>query len=122
MAPPPLLDLLDWLVPYVLVLAMICVSLANALRESELGLRLPPRIGRPSPNAKAEPETASATTTTLANSQGPFPELRKRLRMRLSIGWRPSWRCGRSAPSGRGPCACFATHNRVAHMKVSVTA
>ena len=73
-----------------LLLAMICVSLVKARLALVLGLRLPPRIGRPSPNANAEPDTAIATTTTLAKSQGPLPELRKRLRMRLSIGWRPS--------------------------------
>src|SRR6478672_3394134 len=53
MAPPPLSDLLDWRVPYVPVLAMICVSLvydSDALLD---GLRAPPLTGVFSPAAIA---------------------------------------------------------------------
>src|SRR3954447_19438642 len=45
MAPPPLSDLLDWRVPYVPVLAMICVSLAYACDALLDGLRAPPLTG-----------------------------------------------------------------------------
>src|SRR5262245_35265136 len=70
-APPPLLDLLDWRVPYVLTFAMICVSLEYARRASAEGLRAPPRTALPSPNAPANGATSSATSSALARIQGP---------------------------------------------------
>ena len=51
MAPPPLEDLFDWRVPYVLTLAMIWVSALSEFDELVPGLRTPPRMGLPSPVA-----------------------------------------------------------------------
>src|SRR5439155_10262697 len=68
-APPPLSDLLDCRVPYVELLAMICVSRVydcDALLE---GLRAPPVIGRPSPAASANGATQTASSAAPAMMQ-----------------------------------------------------
>src|SRR5689334_19681115 len=66
MAPPPLLDLLDWRVPEVEVLAMICVSRVYACDALFEGLRAPPLTGWPSPAAIANGATQTAMTIALA--------------------------------------------------------
>src|SRR4051794_30178654 len=73
MAPPPLSDLLDWRVPYVPVLAMICVSLEYACDALLDGLRAPPLTGVFSPAAIANGATQMARTMALAASQTPLP-------------------------------------------------
>src|SRR5919199_1607924 len=86
MAPPPLLDLLDWRVPYELLLAMICVSRVYDSDAFGDGLRAPPRTGRFSPAARANGVASSATSTAATTIQGPLPRRGRRLRMRGSIG------------------------------------
>src|SRR3954454_20242349 len=73
MAPPPLSDLLDWRVPYVPVLAMICVSLEYACDALLDGLRAPPLTGVFSPAAIANGATQIASTMALAASQTALP-------------------------------------------------
>src|SRR5690349_21656802 len=72
MAPPPLSDLLDWRVPYVPVLAMICVSLVYACDALSDGLRAPPLTGVFSPAAIANGATQMASTIALAAIQTVF--------------------------------------------------
>src|SRR4051794_2456238 len=86
MAPPPLVDLFDWRVPYVEVFAMICVSRVYASDAFGDGLRAPPRTGRFSPAASANGVASSATSTAATTIQGPLPRKGRRLRMRVSIG------------------------------------
>src|SRR5919202_5761161 len=96
MAPPPLLDLFDWRVPNVALLAMICVSRVYDSDALGDGLRAPPRTGRFSPAASANGVTSRATRTAATTIQGPWPRMGRRLRMRVSIGDRPPWLfCGR---------------------------
>src|ERR671927_1405208 len=86
MAPPPRVDLFDWRVPYVLLLAMICVSRVYDSDAFGDGLRAPPRTGRFSPAASANGVASSATSTAATTIQGPLPRNGRRLRMRVSIG------------------------------------
>src|SRR4051812_13885037 len=86
MAPPPLVDLFDWRVPYVALLAMICVSRVYDSDAFGDGLRAPPRTGRFSPAARANGVTSSATRTAATTIQGPWPRPSTRRRMRVSIG------------------------------------
>src|SRR4051812_1302374 len=86
MAPPPVADLLDWRVPYVALLAMICVSRVYDSDAFGDGFRAPPRTGRFSPAASANGVTSSATRTAATTIQGPWPRPRMRRRMRVSIG------------------------------------
>src|SRR3954453_20119729 len=104
MAPPPLVDLFDWRVPYVPLLAMICVSRVNESCAFGDGLRAPPRSGRFSPAARgkrgrgketrpggeANGVTSNATRTAATAIQGPWPRPSTRRRIRLSIGESPS--------------------------------
>src|SRR5689334_4636488 len=99
MAPPPLLDLFDWRVPYEALFAMICVSRVYARDAFDDGLRAPPRTGRPSPAARANGVATSATSTAATTIQGPLPRRGRRLRMRVSIGGRPPWSVG-GEPAG----------------------
>src|SRR5690349_15460211 len=78
MAPPPLLDLFDWRVPYVDVLAMICVSCVYACEELFDGLRAPPFTGLPSPAPRASGAATSTDVTTQPASRY-FPGLRMRI-------------------------------------------
>src|SRR3954471_10164511 len=94
MAPPPFVDLFDWRVPYVEVLAMICVSRVYDRDAFGDGLRAPPRTGRFSPAARANGVARSATSTAATTIQGPLPRKGMRLRMRVSIGGRPPWSIG----------------------------
>src|SRR3954464_7256175 len=73
MAPPPLSDLLDWRVPYVDVLAMICVSFVYDSDALFDGLRAPPLTGLFSPAASANGATQMASTMALAASQTLLP-------------------------------------------------
>src|SRR4051812_49688483 len=86
MAPPPFVDLFDWRVPYVELLAMICVSRVYDSDAFGDGLRAPPRTGRFSPAARANGVASSATSTAATTIQGPLPRSVRRLRMRVSIG------------------------------------
>src|SRR3954451_4095121 len=86
MAPPPFVDLFDWRVPYVELLAMICVSRVYDRDAFGDGLRAPPRTGRFSPAASANGVASSATSTAATTIQGPLPRKGRRLRMRVSIG------------------------------------
>src|ERR1700760_2113964 len=67
MAPPPE-PLLDWRVPYVDVLAMICVSLVSEFAGFEPGLRLPRSSVLPSPKpiAVVGTPTARISAATIA--------------------------------------------------------
>src|SRR3954469_21180925 len=94
MAPPPLVDLFDWRVPYVALLAMICVSRVYDRDAFGDGLRAPPRTGRFSPAARANGVARGATRTAATTIQGPVPRRGRRLRMRVSIGGRPPWSIG----------------------------
>src|SRR3954451_23036358 len=95
MAPPPLSDLLDWRVPYVPVLAMICVSLEYACDALLDGLRAPPLTGLFSPAAIANGATQMASTMALAASQTPLP-------LKRDMG--PSFRLGPDlTQQGSGP-------------------
>src|SRR3954462_6271365 len=76
MAPPPLSDLLDWRVPYVDVLAMICVSFVYDSDALFDGFRAPPLTGLFSPAASANGATQMASTMALAASQTPLPRKR----------------------------------------------
>src|SRR3954451_12424365 len=73
MAPPPLSDLLDWRVPYVDVLAVICVYFVYDSDALFDGLRAPPLTGLFSPAASANGATQMASTMALAASQTPLP-------------------------------------------------
>src|SRR5919199_6083617 len=123
MAPPPLLDLFDWRVPYELLFAMICVSRVYDSDAFGDGLRAPPRTGRPSPAASANGVATSATSTAATTIQGPLPRKGRRLRMRVSIGGIDL--LGRSVGNGRrGAVAqsrrarsCLCSHNRPAPEK-----
>src|SRR3954454_16313956 len=84
MAPPPLSGLLDWRVPYVDVLAMICVSFVYDSDALFDGLRAPPLTGLFSPAASANGATQMASTMALAASQTPLP--RKRDISSLPVG------------------------------------
>src|ERR671933_791142 len=114
MAPPPLLDLFDWRVPYELLLAMICVSRVYDSDAFGDGLRAPPRTGRFSPAASANGVATSATSTAATTIQGPLPRKGRRLRMRVSIGGIDllgrvggKWQASRARRSG-APKACSA--------------
>src|SRR3954468_9032494 len=91
MAPPPFVDLFDWRVPYVELLAMICASRGDDSDAVGGGWRAPPRTGRFSPAARANGVARSATSTAATTIQGPLPRKGRRLRMRVSIGGRPPW-------------------------------
>src|SRR3954468_7781921 len=105
MAPPPFVDLFDWRVPYVELLAMICVSRVYDRDAFGDGLRAPPRTGRFSPAARANGVARSATSTAATTIQGPLPRKGRRLRMRVSIGGRPPWvdRWGAAGVRGADP-------------------
>src|SRR3954454_9024640 len=85
MAPPPVVDLFDWRVPYEPLLAMICVSRVYASDAFGDGLRAPPRTGRFSPAARANGVARSAASTAATTIQGPWLRKGRRLRMRVSI-------------------------------------
>src|SRR3954451_12306922 len=108
MAPPPLVDLFDWRVPYVLVLAMICVSRVYDRDAFGDGFRAPPRTGRFSPAASANGVTSRATRTAATTIQGPWPPRKgMRLRMLLSIGESASlalWSAGLCGAQVGGAC------------------
>src|SRR4051812_4899470 len=114
MAPPPVADLFDWRVPYVALLAMICVSRVYESDAFGDGFRAPPRTGRFSPAARANGVARSATSTAATTIQGPLPRNGRRLRMRVSIGGTTSlvdrWggQACRSADPAR-PSAAFVT-------------
>src|SRR4051812_38122262 len=86
MAPPPVVDLFDWRVPNVDVLAMICVSRVYESDAFADGLRRPPLTGRPSPAATANGVISSAAPHAATTIQGPLPRPGRRRRMRVSIG------------------------------------
>src|SRR3954452_5074905 len=125
MAPTPVADLVDLRVPYVALLAMICVSRVYESEAFGDGLRAPPRTGRFSPAARANGVASSATSTAATTIQGPLPRKGRRLRMRVSIGGRPPWvdRWGaagvRSADPAR-PSAASGPCNIPAPEKVAV--
>src|SRR5919202_964362 len=126
MAPPPLLDLFDWRVPYELLFAMICVSRVYDSDAFGNGLRAPPRTGRPSPAASANGVATSATRTAATTIQGPLPRNGRGLRMRVSIGGidllgliggdRQASRARRSG----APQPCLCPCNRPAPEKVAL--
>src|SRR4051794_41876943 len=86
MAPPPVADLFDWRVPYVALLAMICVSRVYESEAFGDGLRAPPRTGRFSPAARANGVARSAASPAAATIPGPGPRKGRRLRGRGRIG------------------------------------
>src|SRR3954452_8818926 len=102
MAPTPVADLVDLRVPYVALLAMICVSRVYDRDAFGDGLRAPPRTGRFSPAARANGVARSATRTAATTIQGPLPRRGRRLRMRVSIGGRPPWSIGGERQACRG--------------------
>src|SRR3954451_12371464 len=79
-APPPLSDLLDWRVPYVPLLAMICVSELSAAEALEPGLRLPRSRFLPSPEATANDDASRPMITADATTSVPFELVRSNLR------------------------------------------
>src|SRR3954452_12092478 len=106
MAPPPLLDLLDWRVPYVPLLAMISVSVLSAWLALEPGLRLPRSRFLPSPDATANDEMSRPSTTVLARTSGPWDRILRNISGSLPVGSpfpHPTGRrlegCGARSPS-----------------------
>src|ERR1700709_1332032 len=97
MAPPPLSDLLDWRVPYVPLLAMICVSEDSAAEALEPGLRLPRSRFLPSPDGIANDDASRPMTTADTSTSGPL--LRNSLR---NMGWKPPCWLPFPRPTGCG--------------------
>src|SRR3954464_14240949 len=123
MAPPPVVDLFDWRVPYEPLSAMIWVSRTYDRDAFGDGLRAPPRTGRFSPAARANGVTSNATRTAATTIQGPWPRPSTRRRMRLSIGESTSLADGRQAVrtrygGTRAPCLCPCNMNPGAKVAV----
>src|SRR5690242_11414094 len=97
MAPPPLSDLLDWRVPYVPLLAMICVSEVSAADVLEPGLRLPRSRGLPSPDAIASDEASRPMITADVSTSVVLLLVRRNLR---NMGWKSSLSVSFPLPTG----------------------